>query len=137
MSAASGFLTDEQRKLMRSLSHGRDIVSEEKKFTRTVSHGRDIVSEEKKFTRTVSYGQHVMPDMAGSPDKHERSIAKLVPVGSGELKKDRHSHSGRNGRPKKGNFPCGLISEVFHLKQTIPFNILLPARFACRSSVSI
>jgi hypothetical protein len=89
MSAASGFLTDEQRKLMRSLSHGRDIMTEEKKFTRTVSHG-----------------QHAMPDFAGSPDKHERSIAKLVSVGSGESKKDRHSHSGRNGRPKKGDsFP--------------------------------
>jgi len=87
MSAASGFLTDDQRKLMRSLSHGRDVIPEEKKFIRTGSHGH----------------HHAMPDLAGSPDKHERSIAKLVSVGSGEFKKDRHSHSGKNGRPKKGN----------------------------------
>lgn len=107
MSTASGFLTDEQRKLMRSLSHGRDIIPEERKFTRSSSHG-----------------QHAMLDIVGSPDKHERSIAKLVSVGSGELKKDRHSHSGRNGRPKKGDFPCGSISEVWHLKQIILFHNL-------------
>jgi hypothetical protein len=96
----------EEKKFTRTVSHGRDIMTEEKRFTRTVSHGRDIMTEEKKFTRTVSHGQHAMPDFAGSPDKHERSIAKLVSVGSGESKKDRHSHSGRNGRPKKGDsFP--------------------------------
>jgi len=84
MSAAAGFLTDEQRKLMRSLSHGRDVIPNEKKFTRTVSHG-----------------QHNMPDFVGSPDKHDRSMAKLVSVGSDDAKKDRHSHSGRNGGPRK------------------------------------
>ncbi|XP_024399349.1 MA3 DOMAIN-CONTAINING TRANSLATION REGULATORY FACTOR 3 [Physcomitrium patens] len=84
MSSPSGFLTDEQRKLMRSFSQGRDIP------------------EEKKFVRTVSHGQHAMPDLAGSPETREKSGAKLVSVSSGEVKRDRHSHSGKCGRPKKG-----------------------------------
>lgn len=85
--SSPGFLSDEQRKLMRSLSHGRDIMPEGKKFVRTVSHG-----------------QHAMPELAGSPEKHEKSGVKLVSVGSAEVKRDRHSHSGKNGRPKKGDF---------------------------------
>ncbi|XP_024376076.1 MA3 DOMAIN-CONTAINING TRANSLATION REGULATORY FACTOR 4 [Physcomitrium patens] len=82
MSTPSGFLTDEQRKLMVSLSQGRDAVSEEKNLVRTVSHGNQE-----------------NPDPA---EKHEKSGAKLVSVGSMESKKDRHSHSGKNGKPKKG-----------------------------------
>lgn len=70
---------------------------------RSFSQGRDI-PEEKKFVRTVSHGQHAMPDLAGSPETREKSGAKLVSVSSGEVKRDRHSHSGKCGRPKKGKF---------------------------------
>lgn len=64
---------------------------------RSFSQGRDI-PEEKKFVRTVSHGQHAMPDLAGSPETREKSGAKLVSVSSGEVKRDRHSHSGKCGR---------------------------------------
>ena len=91
MSSPSGFLTDGQRELMRSASQGRDIIPEEKKVVGTVSRG------------------HVVPDIPGLADKHDKYDKhakpgpKLVSGGSGELKKDRHSHSGKNGRPKKGD----------------------------------
>ena len=93
MSATSGFLTEEQRKLMRSASHGRDAAMPE---------------DQRKFVRSVSHGQHPAPDVSGSGlladhgSKHAAPAAKLVSVGSGEVKKERHSHSGKNGRPKKG-----------------------------------
>ena len=85
MSSPPGFLTHGQRELMRSASQGRDIIPEEKKVVRTVSHG------------------HTTPDILGGADKHAKSDTKLASVGSGEVKKDRHSHSGKNGKPKKGD----------------------------------
>lgn len=75
---------------------------------RSFSQGRDI-PEEKKFVRTVSHGQHAMPDLAGSPETREKSGAKLVSVSSGEVKRDRHSHSGKCGRPKKGTTPIMIV----------------------------
>jgi len=94
MSAAPGFLTDEQRKLMRSVSHGRDVILEEKKVVRTGSHG--------------------------SSDKHTKSGAKLVSVGSGEAKQDRHSHSGKNGKPKKGEILLDrFLSFTFNMGHSV------------------
>lgn len=105
MSSPSGFLTDGQRELMRSASQGRDVIPEEKKVARTNSHG------------------HSLPDVPGSVDKHAKSGAKLVSGGSGEVKKDRHSHSGKNGRAKKGDARV-LVVEVLHSISTILLYLL-------------
>lgn len=85
----------------------------------SLSQGRDAVSEEKNLVRTVSHGNQENPDPA---EKHEKSGAKLVSVGSMESKKDRHSHSGKNGKPKKGDIPCGLSVNLLHSTYTFPLH---------------
>ncbi|KAG6543294.1 hypothetical protein Mapa_015208 [Marchantia paleacea] len=73
MSNTAGFLTEEQRKLLRSASQGRDSVPE------------------------------VVSPKGGADSKHAPVGTKSAAVGGGlPGKHDKRSNSGRNGRPKKG-----------------------------------
>jgi hypothetical protein len=82
MAAPMGFLTEEQRKLMRSASYGREAM----------------VDESSKLMRSVSHGHHTMPEAALGAGGTKNSNAGA----SVEAKLDRRSNSGKNGRPKKG-----------------------------------
>lgn len=82
MAAPTGFLTEEQRKLMRSASSGREVM----------------VDESSKLMRSVSHGHHTMPEAALGAG----GTKNLTAGASAEAKLDRRSNSGKNGRPKKG-----------------------------------
>lgn len=76
---------------------------------RSVSHGRDVTPDNQhKLARSASHGHHPVTEVASHAavtdhvNKHATTGAKLISVRSGEAKLDRHSHSGKNGRPKKG-----------------------------------
>jgi hypothetical protein len=109
MAAPMGFLTEEQRKLMRSASYGREV----------------IVDESSKLMRSVSHGHHTMPEAALGTGG-----AKNLNAGaSSEAKLDRRSNSGKNGRPKKG---------LHHLSLECPVSLLclgLEMRSICLEKV--